>query len=71
MTIEEKDFLVYVIELCSEKFFNGDKSLAYSILKKNGLLNFYKETYDTSHTLSSGYILDEISEKIKDVGIAV
>ena len=65
MDIETKDFLVYVIEICADEFFNGDKSLAYDTLKKHGLLDFYKETYDTSHTLSSAYILDEISEKIK------
>ena len=71
MNIEEKDFLVYVIELCSDKFFNGDKSLTYSVLKKYGLLDFYKDTYDTSHTLSSGYILDEVSEKIKTSGVVL
>ena len=71
MSIEEKDFLVYIIELCSERFFNGDKSLAYEILKKHGLLDFYKDTYDTSHTLSSGYILEEISEKIKTAGVVI
>jgi hypothetical protein len=71
MTIEVKDFLVYLIELCSENFFNGDKSLAYSSLKKHGLLDFYKDTYDTSHTLSSGYILDEISEKLNIKRVAV
>ena len=66
MNIEIKDFLVYVIELCSESFFSGDKSAAYEILRKHKLLDFYNETYDTSHTLSSGYILDEIREKIGD-----
>jgi len=71
MSVEIKDFLVYVIELCAEKFFNGDKSLAYSELKNNGLLDFYKETYDTSHTLSSAYILDEISEKLNKKRVAV
>lgn len=30
------------------------------------MLDFYNETYDTSHTLSSGYILEEIREKIRE-----
>ena len=64
MNTEIKDFLVYVIELCSEAFFNGNKSAAYEVLKAHKLLEFYKDTYDTSHTLSSGYILEEIREKI-------
>ena len=71
MSIEIKDFLVYIIELCADNFFNGDKSSAYSALKKHGLIDFYKNTYETSHTLSSGYILEEISEKIKIGRIAV
>jgi len=64
MNHEIKDFLVYIIELCSQEFFNGDKSITYQVLKKHGLLDFYKDTYDTSHTLSSGYILEEIQAKI-------
>jgi len=71
MEIEVKDFLVYVIELCADEFFNGDKSSAYSVLKKHGLLDFYKDTYETSHTLSSAYILEEISENINKERIAV
>lgn len=64
MNIEVKDFLVYLIELCADEYFNGNKSLAYNELKKHNLLDFYKNTYDTSHTLSSAYILNEISEKL-------
>jgi len=64
-----KDFLVYVIELCAERFFGGNKTIAYNQLKNTNQLSFYKETYDTSHTLSSGYILEEIKEKFMEHGI--
>lgn len=71
MTPTIKDFLVYVIELCAERFFGGDKAVAYNNLKHTDQLSFYKDTYDTSHTLSSGYILEEIEEKFKKCGIVV
>jgi hypothetical protein len=71
MTQTIKDFLVYIIELCAERFFNGDKSLAYKQLKDANQLLFYEETYDTSHTLSSEYILEEIKEKFIDFGISL
>ncbi|MCL2101615.1 MAG: DUF3791 domain-containing protein [Fibromonadales bacterium] len=64
-----KDFLVYVIELCAERFFGGNKTAAYNNLKNSDLLSFYKDTYDTSHTLSSEYILEEIKEKFAECGI--
>ncbi|MDR2923610.1 MAG: DUF3791 domain-containing protein [Treponema sp.] len=66
-----KDFLVYVIELCAENYFDGNKTAAYNQLKNTNQLSFYRETYDTSHTLSSGYILEEIKEKFTEYGIAL
>jgi len=48
-----KDFLVYIIELCAERYFSGSKTIAYNQLKDIEQLAFYKETYDTSHSLSS------------------
>ncbi|GBU26928.1 hypothetical protein R84B8_00444 [Treponema sp. R8-4-B8] len=66
-----KDFLVYVIELCAESYFNGNKTAAYNQLKNTNQLSFYQDTYDTSHTLSSGYILEEMKEKFIEYGIAL
>jgi len=71
MTQTVKDFLVYIIELCAERFFNGNKSIAYKQLKNTSQILFYEETYDTSHTLSSEYILEEIREKFIEYGISL
>jgi hypothetical protein len=71
MTQRVKDFLVYIIELCAERFFYGNKSLAYRQLKNTNQISFYEETYDTSHTLSSEYILEEIREKFIEYGISL
>jgi hypothetical protein len=71
MSPSVKDFLVYVIELCAERFFGGNKTVAYNNLKNTEQLSFYKETYDTSHTLPSEYILEEIKERFAECGIVV
>jgi hypothetical protein len=39
MTQPIKDFLVYIIELCAERFFNGNKSLAYNQLKNTNQIS--------------------------------
>lgn len=71
MSPNMKDFLVYVIELCAERFFGGNKTIAYNQLKNTNQLSFYKETYDTSHTLSSEYILEEIKDKFNECGVVL
>ncbi len=71
MSSEVKDFLVYVIELCAERYFGENKTMAYQRLKETGLLSFYEDTYDTSHTLSSEYILEEIKEKFVEHGVSL
>jgi hypothetical protein len=58
------DFLIFVIELAADNFFGGKKKVAYLSLLNNGILDFYAKTYDTSHTLSESYLLNELSEKI-------
>jgi hypothetical protein len=59
------DFIVLVINIVAEKFFNGRKDISYKQLNKLGLINFYSSTFDVSHTLSSDYILSEVKEKLK------
>jgi len=71
MSLAVKDFLVYVIELCAERYFGGSKTIAYKQLKNTNQLSFYRETYDTSHTLPSEYLLDEIREKFAECGVIV
>ena len=68
---ETKDFLVYLIEICAKEFFGGDKSSAYAALCNYKLIDFYRDTYDTSHTLSSGYILDEMKDMFIARGYAI
>jgi hypothetical protein len=71
MDREVKDFLVFLIEICAREFFCGDKSSTYDVLRKYNILDFYRDTYDVSHTLSSGYIIDEIKEQLTKSGYAI
>ena|GEM_PF-3158124 len=68
---ETKDFLVYIIEICAREFFGGDKSLAYSALCNYQIMDFYRDTYDTSHTLGTSYILDEMKDMFMARGYAI
>ncbi len=60
MDVCVKDFLVFIIELSAESLFDNNKPLAYTELKNAGVLDYYAETYDVSHTLGSEYLLNEI-----------
>jgi hypothetical protein len=64
MDVKTKDFLVYVINIMAVELFGGRKDLAYSALRDSGLLEFYADTYETSHTLGSEYLLEEIKERL-------
>jgi len=62
MTPEVMEYVVWVIEIAAREFFNGDKTIAYNVLKNNELWDLYTDHYDVTHTLGSEYILDEMRE---------
>jgi len=59
---EIMEYLVWVIELTADEFFDGNKTLAYRTLKDQGIWDMYVQNYDVTHTLGAGYIVDEIRE---------
>jgi hypothetical protein len=65
ISLEQMNFLVFLVELASDRLFSGNKQAAYRGLKNVGLLDFYAKTYDTPHTLGSEYLLAEISNQLK------
>jgi hypothetical protein len=69
MSKETKDFIVFLINIVAEEFFSGRKDIAYARLEKAGLLSFYSDTFETSHTLGKEYILNEVREKFKQAGV--
>lgn len=62
MTFEVMEYIVWVVEIAANEFFNGDKTTAYNALKSSKLWNLYVEHYDVTHTLGVDYILDEMRE---------
>jgi hypothetical protein len=64
ISLQQMNFLVYLVELTSTRLFQGDKAQAFKALSDAGMLVFYSETYDTSHTLGSEYLLSEIAERL-------
>ncbi|MCL2637191.1 MAG: DUF3791 domain-containing protein [Oscillospiraceae bacterium] len=62
MTSEVMEYVVWVIEIAAREFFNGDKTITYDVLKNSNLWDLYTEHYETTHTLGSEYILNEIRE---------
>jgi len=65
----EKDFSVFIINVIANELFDGRKDVAYDYLQKTGLLSFYITTFETSHTLSKEYIVQEVRDKLQQLGI--
>ena len=63
------EFMVWVVEIVSAEFFDGDKPSAYTALVDGGIWDKYIKTYDTTHTLGKEFILEEIGEFIKVAGV--
>jgi hypothetical protein len=59
---EIMEYMVWVIELAANEFFNGDKTLAYKALKNQGIWDLFLQSYDVTHTLGASCIVEEIRE---------
>ena len=64
MDMKKMDFLVYLVDIVSNKYFNGDLKKAYRALNDSGLLAFNDEFYDVQHVLSKDILLEEVGEII-------
>jgi hypothetical protein len=63
------EYMVWVIEVVAARFYGGDKTSAYNALKDSGMWHIYIEHYDTTHTLSKEYIIDEIGQYFSEHGV--
>lgn len=71
MNVEHMEYMVWIIEIVAAEFFKNDKTLAYHALKESGLWNTYINHYDTTHTLGTEYLIEEIREYFAEKGIDV
>lgn len=65
---EIMEYMVWVVEIVSAKFFKRDKAKAYKLLNEYGIWELYIQNYDVTHTLGASYILQEIEEILKAKG---
>lgn len=59
---EIMEYMVWIVEIASNRFFKKDKTFAYNTLVKSGIWNLYVENYEVTHTLCADFILAEIKE---------
>jgi len=66
---EIMEYMVWIVEIVSAEFFEGDKPSGYNSLKSSGLWDIYVDHYDTTHTLGQEYLLNEIREFFTNHGV--
>jgi len=62
--LPKSEFMIFIIECASQRFFSGDKSSAYSALLESGIWSWYVDNYETTHTLGVEVLMDEVKEKL-------
>jgi len=68
---EEKDFSIFIIHRLAERW---QKTVpeTYRILNDTGILDDYiLRCYDTLHTLGAEYLVDDISEFVREKGVNI
>jgi len=59
MSKEVAEFMIFVVEQIANRFFAGDQSTAYAVMKESGLWEFFSDTYETSHTVGVTYLMED------------
>ncbi len=68
ISAEIMEYMVWVVEIVSARFFSRDKTKGYKILNESGIWELYIQNYDVTHTLSAAYILQEVEEILSAKG---
>jgi hypothetical protein len=68
MTSNEACFMVYITEKIAERFFRRNSVEAYREMQRAGFWRFLADTYSTSHTLPTEYLLKDAVEWFKAKG---
>jgi len=62
ISFEIMEYMVWLIEIVADEFFEKNKNAAYSTLVECGLWDIYVDNYDTTHSLGKEFIINEIHE---------
>jgi hypothetical protein len=65
------DFMVFITEKVAQRFFDGNSAQAYATMKSTGFWSFLVDTYATSHSLSTEYLLEDASEWFAKHGVVL
>lgn len=71
INVDIMEYMVWVIEIVASEFFKDDKTVAYSTLMASKLWDIYVNHYDTTHTLSREYLIDEVREYFTNHGVKI
>ena len=66
ITSDVMEYMVWVVELVADEFFDGDKSHTYKVLTEQGIWDLYIQSYESTHSLGASVIIAEISEILKN-----
>lgn len=67
--VEIMEYMVWIVEIVADRFFEDDKTLTYKTLKERGIWELYVEHFEVTHTLGKEYILEEIGEMLAAKGV--
>lgn len=71
MNQDSFSFVVYMIHACADRW-NTSPSRVYCALKRSGCLDHYLvPNYDILHTQSTDYVVEDITEYLKNQEVAV
>lgn len=71
MKIEQLDFVIYCVGCLSDAL-HKSAAQVYDLLRSTGVLNGYiLPCYDVLHTFSKDYLVDELTEVLKEKGAFV
>ena len=69
INIDIMEYMVWVVELVADRFFDGNKTATFNVLKETGIWDAYIQNYDITHSLGANTIINEIHDilTIKEV----
>lgn len=71
MNQDSFSFVIYMIHACADRW-NTSPSRVYYALKQSGCLDHYLvPNYDILHTQSTDYVVEDITEYLKNQEVAV
>ena len=69
MSKKVADWIIWIIDIISDDMCDGDKTKGYLLLKQNGIIDWYTQNYETTHSLGKEYLIDEVKGIVAKGGV--